>query len=286
MKNNFFKFHAITGPPKFCAPIPVIATPTQFRPCRQLGSCGRNLGRGPPTPHTCFEFQVNLSPGLANDCDVDNRVKKPLLHDMFDLLGLPVCNTGLSLFRMACRSAAGPRFGDGRPSALAAAATQKWKSKRKTAATGGDKGTAAAAAEPMAATTALQLQQRAAGKQRPQRSADLTCDSSPVWGNGRDWRRPVDTDGDWVRVFPFAGSAAESPPPPPRTAWCSRSGGTAIEGNGTARAAIKNIREYLRCCAKVARSCDGLSSVVADHELNDKLKDLFPAAATVWLPHD
>lgn len=238
---------------------------------------------------------MNLSPGLGNDCDVDNRVKKPLLHDMFDLLGLPMCNTGLSLFRMACRSAAGPRFGDGRPSALAAAVTQKWKSKRKTAATttGSDNGTAAAAAEPAAATqtTASQPQQRAAaGKQRAaaaQRSADLTCDSSPVWGNGRDWRRPVDADGDWVRVFPFAGPAAESPPPPPpRTACCSRSGGTAVDGHGTARAAIKDIREYLRCCAKVARSCDGLSSAVADHELNDKLKDLFPAAATVWLPHD
>lgn len=243
---------------------------------------------------------MNLSPGLGNDCDVDNRVKKPLLHDMFDLLGLPVCNTGLSLFRMACRSAAGPRFGDGRPSALAAAVTQKWKSKRKAAAAAGtDNGTAAA--EPAAAAAAVtqtaasqpqqqQQQQRVAGKQRAaaaqQRSADLTCGSSPVWGNGRDWRRPVDADGDWVRVFPFAGSAAESPPP--RAACWSRSGGTATtaDDNGTARAAIKDIREYLRCCAKVARSCDGLSSAVADHELNDKLKDLFPAAATVWLPHD
>lgn len=43
-------------------------------------------------------FQVNLSPALANDCDIDTVVKKPMLHDMFDLLGLPMCNTGLSLF--------------------------------------------------------------------------------------------------------------------------------------------------------------------------------------------
>jgi len=41
---------------------------------------------------------VNLNPSLNNDCEVDSEVKKPLLHDLFDLLGLPVSNTGLSLF--------------------------------------------------------------------------------------------------------------------------------------------------------------------------------------------
>ena len=45
-----------------------------------------------------FFIKVNLSPALSNDCEVDSEVKKPLLHDLFDLLGLPVCNTGLSLF--------------------------------------------------------------------------------------------------------------------------------------------------------------------------------------------
>jgi tubulin polyglutamylase TTLL2 len=43
-------------------------------------------------------FQVNLSPALSNDCDADRSVKKPMLHDMFDLLGLPLYNTGLSVF--------------------------------------------------------------------------------------------------------------------------------------------------------------------------------------------
>lgn len=69
---------------------------------------------GIPKSSNCFEFfgfdvlidenlkpwllEVNLSPALSNDCEVDSEVKKPLLHDLFDLLGLPVCNTGLSLF--------------------------------------------------------------------------------------------------------------------------------------------------------------------------------------------
>lgn len=39
-----------------------------------------------------------MSPALSNDCDADRAVKKPMLHDMFDLLGLPIHNTGLGSF--------------------------------------------------------------------------------------------------------------------------------------------------------------------------------------------
>lgn len=35
---------------------------------------------------------------MGNDCDADRLVKKPMLHDMFDLLGFPLYNTGLSVF--------------------------------------------------------------------------------------------------------------------------------------------------------------------------------------------
>ncbi|KAF4527699.1 hypothetical protein B566_EDAN016366 [Ephemera danica] len=74
----------------------------------------QNASAPPPAAPNCFEFygfdvlvdatlrpwllEVNLSPALCSDCDVDATVKKPMLHDMFDLLGLPVSHTGLSLF--------------------------------------------------------------------------------------------------------------------------------------------------------------------------------------------
>ncbi|KAL1139054.1 hypothetical protein AAG570_009115, partial [Ranatra chinensis] len=70
--------------------------------------------RGIPRSTNCFELygfdilidsalkpwllEVNISPALATDCDLDPAVKKPMLHDLFDLLGFPICNTGLSLF--------------------------------------------------------------------------------------------------------------------------------------------------------------------------------------------
>ncbi|XP_046980773.1 probable tubulin polyglutamylase TTLL2 [Schistocerca americana] len=99
-----------------------------------------------PTTANCFEFygfdvlvdsslrpwllEVNLSPALGNDCDVDAAVKKPMLHDMFDLLGLPVCNTGLSLFAVfsvaPVEADAGGRRGPGSAIAVVTAAS-RWK---------------------------------------------------------------------------------------------------------------------------------------------------------------
>ncbi|KAM3962857.1 putative tubulin polyglutamylase TTLL2 [Aphomia sociella] len=70
---------------------------------------------GTPPARNCFEFygfdvllddslkpwliEVNLSPALAADCEADVTVKQPMLHELFDLLGLPMKHTGLSLLR-------------------------------------------------------------------------------------------------------------------------------------------------------------------------------------------
>lgn len=70
---------------------------------------------GTPPARNCFEFygfdvllddclkpwliEVNLSPALGADCDADVIVKQPMLHELFDLLGLPMRHTGLSLLQ-------------------------------------------------------------------------------------------------------------------------------------------------------------------------------------------
>lgn len=227
---------------------------------------------------------------------------------MFDLLGLPMCNTGLSLFRMACKTASGPRFGGGsggRPSALAAACTEKWKLKRKTANNANNNNVTKKDGTATTIVMSTQLQSHVrqpslqyGNKQRNDMtmfsaaSANDICNSpvvSPVWGNGRDWRRPADSEGDWVRVFPFVPTVTAPQMAQPRvrpsqqfTRPVSSTAPTAAE-NDTARSMIKNVQEYLRCCKKVARLYEGLSGV-SDDELNEKLKDLFPAATKTWLP--
>ncbi|CAH0727715.1 unnamed protein product, partial [Brenthis ino] len=70
---------------------------------------------GTPPARNCFEFygfdvllddtlkpwliEVNLSPALGADCEADVIVKQPMLHELFDLLGLPMRHTGLSLLQ-------------------------------------------------------------------------------------------------------------------------------------------------------------------------------------------
>ncbi|XP_062530996.1 probable tubulin polyglutamylase TTLL2 isoform X2 [Bombyx mori] len=67
---------------------------------------------GTPPARNCFEFygfdvllddslkpwllEVNLSPALGTNCEADIIVKQPMLHELFDLLGLPMKHTGLS----------------------------------------------------------------------------------------------------------------------------------------------------------------------------------------------
>ncbi|KAL4708427.1 hypothetical protein ACJJTC_019663 [Scirpophaga incertulas] len=70
---------------------------------------------GTPPARNCFEFygfdvlldetlkpwliEVNLSPALGANCEADVTVKQPMLHELFDLLGLPMRHTGLALLR-------------------------------------------------------------------------------------------------------------------------------------------------------------------------------------------
>ncbi|XP_050342323.1 probable tubulin polyglutamylase TTLL2 [Nymphalis io] len=70
---------------------------------------------GTPPARNCFEFygfdvllddsmkpwliEVNLSPALGADCEADVIVKQPMLHELFDLLGLPMRHTGLCLLQ-------------------------------------------------------------------------------------------------------------------------------------------------------------------------------------------
>jgi hypothetical protein len=69
---------------------------------------GLTTGFSWPINKNCFDFfgfdilvdenlrpwllEVNYSPGLGGDCEVDEVVKKPMLHELFDLLGYPDCS--------------------------------------------------------------------------------------------------------------------------------------------------------------------------------------------------
>ncbi|XP_014251153.1 probable tubulin polyglutamylase TTLL2 isoform X1 [Cimex lectularius] len=214
---------------------------------------------GVPTTPNCFEFygfdvlidqdlkpwllEVNSSPALCTDCDVDPAVKKPMLHDMFDLLGLPICNTGLSLF---CeRDVSGDEASDEESdlrilqrtatnAATVVAMAQKWK-KHVSLPLEGSKSHPSLMKRDCknkrlrSSCSTLSLSQSSQKKLPKRKTALSTCivgaytgndgrygfkydiiddlvkkeKSKTKWDNGIDWKYPTSSAGHWVRVYPF-----------------------------------------------------------------------------------
>lgn len=140
-------------------------------------------------PHTnnCFELygfdvlidgalkpwliEVNSSPALSVDCEIDVEIKKPMIHDLFDLLGLPIRNIDLLTPSTKCW----PKRENCRYSNSLMRAVSKWKKKQtKTVA-------------------AVRVQKNKENQFR-------------VWGNGKNWNHPETKVGNWVCVFPILAS--------------------------------------------------------------------------------
>ncbi|KAL1491448.1 hypothetical protein ABEB36_012046 [Hypothenemus hampei] len=190
-----------------------------------------------PASVNCFEFfgfdilidnslrpwllEVNLSPALSNDCDVDRLVKKPMLHDMFDLLGLPLYNTGLSIFNIWSdfndndnKEQGGVTLKSTTLTVLNAADHWRRKYKRMSA-----------PAQPSAKIrtssgqkTLMKLPKvHVDGHNNPNLPYysfrhQITKDKAVIdetrkhrtWGNGRDWNRPKMREGGWIRIWPMS----------------------------------------------------------------------------------
>ncbi|CAG5109197.1 Similar to Ttll2: Probable tubulin polyglutamylase TTLL2 (Mus musculus) [Cotesia congregata] len=178
---------------------------------------------GIPETSNCFEFfgfdvlidadlkpwllEVNISPALGNDCEVDFEVKKPLLHDLFDLLGLPVCNTGLSLFKIwsttpnnqsidndYCASKYYKSRCSGKP--LVNICSNNRDIFRHSNA---DENYGNSCSRYNFLCLEKSLRQRL-------NSAHKLSNNHPgtfVWDNGRDWSNPKIREGGWIRTYPF-----------------------------------------------------------------------------------
>ncbi|XP_017773806.1 PREDICTED: probable tubulin polyglutamylase TTLL2, partial [Nicrophorus vespilloides] len=149
-----------------------------------------------PQTTNCFDFfgfdvliddllkpwllEVNLSPALSYDCDADRAVKKPMLHDMFDLLGFPLYNTGLDVFNIftdECKE----NYSNNQPQV--GQAVGRWKKK-----------------------------QRKSGVKPKTSRANHRKDDKPVeknsrnWGNDKNWCHPANQEGGWIRLCPIGES--------------------------------------------------------------------------------
>ncbi|XP_058804939.1 probable tubulin polyglutamylase TTLL2 [Phymastichus coffea] len=248
---------------------------------------------GIPKSSNCFEFfgfdiliddnlkpwllEVNVSPALSNDCEVDSEVKKPLLHDLFDLLGLPVCNTGLSLFTLWASANVEEEEDD--------EATRFYNNKclKKRCKFG---------REPIKivnfcsdAKAMFQHQQPSeicseSSEKNNRRGLKTQCSreqqSDLMWDNGRDWRKPSKKEGSWIRVCPLMEQQIT---------------GTVEMANGYTEAPKyieKEIKATVLCIQKYLKTAKDIHRKYGkqgDEKCNDMLRAALELETEIWLPN-
>ncbi|XP_065208221.1 probable tubulin polyglutamylase TTLL2 [Planococcus citri] len=150
-----------------------------------------------PNTVNCFEFygfdilidselkpwliEVNLSPALSIDCSLDPDIKKPMIHDMFDLIGLPMCNTGLALLTANPNPINRASKLSRKSSETLIKAAIKWKQQR---------------------SRIRNAKRTHFVKSTIEFVDNREYDEKSRWGNGRNWNHPKGSDGNWVRVYP------------------------------------------------------------------------------------
>ncbi|XP_020278073.1 probable tubulin polyglutamylase TTLL2 isoform X2 [Pseudomyrmex gracilis] len=246
-----------------------------------------------PRSSNCFEFfgfdvlidenlkpwllEVNLSPALSNDCEIDSEVKKPLLHDLFDLLGLPVCNTGLSLFKIWSSS---DRIEEDE---------NEISSKYNRFAKRNLKREANAVLNLSAETQATVRQSTELCPTHTvwSRYNSLLVDkcihreykrnvienfTSPIWDNGRDWRTSCAKEGGWIRICPFTRKKNIK-----HTEYAEPS--FKIVENEI-KDMVLSIQKYLKAAKEVHQRNEKLK----DEQYNALLQSTLKMNTEVWLP--
>ncbi|KAJ3633636.1 hypothetical protein MTP99_010573 [Tenebrio molitor] len=256
----------------------------------------------PPTVN-CFEFfgfdvlidsslrpwllEVNLSPALSNDCDADRSVKKPMLHDMFDLLGLPLYNTGLSVFDIFLdESNENDNEEDAERtkntafnstlSVLNAAGRWRRKHRKMSAKQISSRSNSAVRAKvrTVSATTpnivSLPKLNYNLPKTKPNYDSNRNYDeemkkmgASKKWGNGRDWNFAPSSEGGWIRIWPMT---IEVP---------------VKNGNGpNIKQMVSSVVRFTKCAKELAKN----HPTASECQLNEFLQQEVEMSGEIWIP--
>ncbi|XP_066601298.1 probable tubulin polyglutamylase TTLL2 isoform X2 [Prorops nasuta] len=233
---------------------------------------------GIPKSSNCFEFfgfdvlidenlkpwllEVNLSPALSNDCEIDSEVKKPLLHDLFDLLGLPVCNTGLSLFTIWSSNCINDE--DEESSKFC---TNRFTKKKL--------GQSTPEVYPGSWSRYNPLWMDKCIRRGFRGNNDEEYPQSSVWDNGKDWSTPCVREGGWIRIFPLNRHKTIE------QLECTR---PYIRGHKMVEKEVRNavisIQKYLKTAKEIQRK----SGKLGDQKCNALLQAALDLNTEVWLP--
>ncbi|XP_025835866.1 probable tubulin polyglutamylase TTLL2 [Agrilus planipennis] len=262
-----------------------------------------HLAQIPPTLN-CFEFlgfdilidenirpwllEVNLSPALGNDCDTDRLVKKPLLHDLFDLLGFPLYNTGLSVFNIWNEESKENTLGNSECQKVSSVkshqralsvvhAAGKWRQKQKRISSASKdklssfrstsknsqltfKGTKPAIAK-FTGQSKQELDEQ--NKKYDEEWKRKHCSSK--WGNGRDWKNSPESEGGWMRIWPVISDDNQ-------------------DGDFQTRRNVKEIVAQITKLEKTAREIAKKHPHASECQLNEFLQHTVGIKNEIWIP--
>ncbi|XP_012168225.1 probable tubulin polyglutamylase TTLL2 isoform X2 [Bombus terrestris] len=221
-----------------------------------------------PKSSNCFEFfgfdvlidknlkpwllEVNLSPALSNDCEIDSEVKKPLLHDLFDLLGLPVCNTGLSLFTIWSTNPIDDEVEVSSKFCTNRTVKKKSKTYRETDGF-------------LNICTEL----------RPTGNNPESNNKTSIWDNGKDWSTPCAREGGWIRIYPLTRIKSENP-----INYVSSLSETTRIAERETRNIVLSIQKYLKAAKEVHKK----NEKYRDEQYNATLRKMVELNTEIWLP--
>ncbi|XP_060518781.1 probable tubulin polyglutamylase TTLL2 [Cylas formicarius] len=253
-----------------------------------------------PSTTNCFEFfgfdilidnalrpwllEVNLSPALSNDCDADRLVKKSMLHDMFDLLGFPMLNTGLSVFtvwleesdqnddfvkndqtvknQQTLINAESKRRQKYRISSARSKVSAR--ARRRTTSASNKRGYLKL---PKVQVDGAALEANYHDVPKGKLVAENFANSSrKIWGNGKDWSCPIPREGGWVRIWPMTLDHGDE------------------NGNPIVSGGIKNVVNAVVKFNKVAKELMKKHPAASECQLNEFLQQEINMAVDVWMP--
>ncbi|XP_057326655.1 probable tubulin polyglutamylase TTLL2 [Microplitis mediator] len=262
---------------------------------------------GIPETSNCFEFfgfdvlidadlkpwllEVNISPALGNDCEVDFEVKKPLLHDLFDLLGLPVCNTGLSLFKIWSTTPNNKSIDNDYCASKyykpRCSAKQSCKLNSNNAVTfvnicsnNRDVFRNSASADENYGNSRynfLCLEKNIRQRLNSAQKLNNNNSGTLVWDNGRDWSNPKIREGGWIRTYPFTNCKllenVEFQHP------------VSTKETKTTEREIKNNVLSIQRFIKVAKDVHRDFGKYGDERCNQLLRQELELSSEIWLPN-
>lgn len=198
-----------------------------------------------------LSLQVNLSPALSIDCSLDPDIKKPMIHDMFDLIGLPMCNTGLALFTASTNPT--KRKLTKKSSETLIKAAIKWKEQRSRVRN----------AKWTYFTKSLEFVN------------NREDDDKPRWGNGKNWNHAKGSEGNWVRVFPLLSAANN------RIKFVKLSN---HNHRTFSTDEIKSVVSSIVSYSKIAKEIFLLNPNAKEDELNALMMPYLRPDSKIWLP--